>query len=369
MGLASHMIERQRQYLLLTPSMVPPSTPGMKVVGVFNPAAVDVGDQVYVLARVVEAPVEERPGRIGLPRWLPRGQGIEIDWLDAGQYIAIDTRAVEVAPDGFLRLTFTSHLRLFRFDREMKLLSPPEGELNFIPERESELYGVEDPRITVLDGWYYITYVAVSMHGACTALARTRDFKTIERLGIIFPPENKDVVLFPQKVGGRYAALHRPNPRMHFTRPEVWVAFSDNLRDWGDHTPLAVPNVQAWQSGRIGGGCPPVRTDRGWLVIYHGNDRVASLPTGAIGSYFGAAMLLDAADPSRVIGVAPAPILVPEQPYEVQGFVPRVVFPTAVLDRGDRWLIVYGAADENIAAAEVKKECLVELVHMRTTIS
>lgn len=337
--------------------MVPPGSSGMKVVGVFNPAAVDVGEEVYVLARVVEAPAEDKPGHLGLPRWSAAGQ-VEIDWLPTGRYNLIDARVVEFVPESILRLTFTSHLRLYRFDRELKLLSPAEGELNFVPERDYELYGVEDPRITKLDGWYYITYVAVSMHGACTALARTRDFRSIERLGIIFPPENKDVVLFPEKINGRYAALHRPNPRMHFTRPEVWVAFSDNLREWGDHAPLAVPNTEAWQSGRIGGGCPPVRTGRGWLVVYHGSERVTGLPTQAIGSYYGAAMLLDLHDPSKVIAAAESPILLPEQPYETQGFVPRVVFPTAILDRGDRWLIIYGAADENIAAVELDKTAL-----------
>lgn len=348
------MLSREREFLLLTPGMVSPSQSDMSVIGVFNPAAIEVRDEIMVLARVVEAPRESRPGLVGLPRWKEDG-GIEMDWLGADQYSSVDTRVVELRPDGVLRLTFTSHLRLFRFSKDLRLLSGPEGELNFTPGVSYETYGVEDPRITFLEGWYYITYVAVSKHGACTALARTRDFERIERMGIIFPPENKDVVLFPRKVAGRYAALHRPNPRMHFTRPEVWIAYSEDLRNWGDHSPLAIPNVKSWQIGRIGGGCPPVWTERGWLVIYHGNDRMASQPKHAVGSYYGAAMLLDGTNPGRVIGVAPEPILVPQRPYEVEGFVPNVVFPTAVLDRGANWLVIYGAADENIAAVEVSK--------------
>lgn len=349
------MIPRLTDHLLLTPRQVTSSDPSVRVVGVFNPAAIDAGDEVLILARVAEAPAEIRTGYVGLPRWRRDGGGVEIQWAEHERVRMIDPRLVELRSEGVVRLTFTSHLRLYRFTRDLKPLSPPEGEARMTPLGPWEVFGVEDPRITLLDGWMYITYVAASPHGACTALARTRDFRSVERLGVMFPPENKDVVIFPEKIGGRYVALHRPNPHMHFTRPEVWIGYSDNLVDWGGHEPLLIPNTASWQTGRIGGGAVPIRTDDGWLVVYHGNDRIPGMPEHLVGSYFGAALLLDLDDPRKVVAHAAEPILFPQQPYETHGFVQNVVFPTAVLDRGDAWLIIYGAADENVAAAQVAK--------------
>ena len=179
-------------------------------------------------------------------------------------------------------------------------------DVRFLPRGELEEFGVEDPRITRLDDRYYFTYVAVSRHGAATALASTEDFATFERHGIIFPPENKDVVLFPERIGGRYAALHRPNPATLFHPPEMWLAWSSNLRDWGGHEPLSFAPAE-WESGRVGGGVPPIRTEEGWLEIYHGNRRPAR--PGEVGEYTSAALLLDLDNPAKVLKRTREPIL------------------------------------------------------------
>ena len=169
-----------------------------------------------------------------------------------------------------------------------------------------EEFGVEDPRITPLDGRFYFTYVAVSRHGPATALASTADFRTFERHGVIFCPENKDVVLFPEQIGGAYAALHRPVCGTPFTRPEMWVARSPDLIHWGAHAPLTVAGGE-WQSGRVGAGPPPIRVPDGWLAIYHGN-RHPTRP-GEVGAYYGGAVLLDPDDPARVLRRTPGAVL------------------------------------------------------------
>ena len=202
----------------------------------------------------------------------------------------------------------------------------------FTPELEEEEYGVEDPRITLIDGTFFFTYVSVSRHGACTALASTHDFKTFKRYGVIFPSENKDVLLFPEKISGDYVALHRPNPRYQFSPPEIWLAKSPDLIHWGRHSVLHA-GQSPWETGRIGGGMPPLRTPRGWLEIYHGNARD---PSGGVGPYVAGALMLDADNPAIVIGGSQEPIMAPEAEFERSGFLNEVVFPTGLVEREGR---------------------------------
>lgn len=333
--------------LLLRPEDVPPSRDDFEVVGVFNPGAVRAADEVVLLVRVAERPRERRAGMTGLPRW-GADEGLAVDWVPDAELEPIDPRVVRRKADGLVRLTFTSHLRVVRCGEGRGVREATS--VSFQPEGEVEEFGVEDPRITPLDGRFYFTYVAVSRHGPATALASTGDFRTFARHGVIFCPENKDVVLFPETIGGAYAALHRPVCGTPFTRPEMWVARSPDLIHWGAHAPLVVPGGE-WQSGRVGAGCPPIRVPGGWLEIYHGN-RQPTRP-GEVGAYFGAALLLDADDPARVRRRTIGPFLVPEAEFEVAGFVPNVVFPTGAVTDGEGLLLYYGAADAFTAVAEV----------------
>ena len=332
--------------LLLGPGDVPPSRPDFEVVGVLNPGVERAGDEVVMLVRVAERPVETRPGFTGLPRWDP-SDGLTVDWTPDDGLEVLDPRVVKRKADGLVRLTFISHLRVVRCGDGLAVREVTD--VTFRPGSECEEFGVEDPRITRIDGRYWVTYVAVSRHGPATALAVTDDFRTFERRGIIFCPENKDVVLFPGRVDGAYAALHRPVCGTPFTRPEMWVARSPDLVSWGPHRPLRLGDA-AWQTGRVGAGAPPIRVDGGWLEIYHGN-RQSTRP-GEVGVYSGGALLLDADDPAVVLARTPEPFLVPEAGFEVDGFVPNVVFPTGVVRADDRLLIYYGAADSGTAVAE-----------------
>jgi predicted GH43/DUF377 family glycosyl hydrolase len=339
-------VRRLSTRLLLRPEDVPSSHEDFGVVGVFNPGAARMGGEVVLLVRVAERPRERRAGYTGLPRWDANG-GLVVDWIPDQRLDCIDARVVRRKADGLVRLTFTSHLRVVRCG-DGRAVEEIGGPL-LLPVGELEEFGVEDPRITPLNGRYYITYVTVSRHGPATALASTVDFRTFERHGVIFCPENKDVVLFPELIGSSFAALHRPVCGTAFARPEIWVARSPDLNHWGGHVPLSIPGNE-WQSGRVGGGAPPVRVRDGWLVIYHGNRQ--PLQSGDVGIYCGGALLLDADDPTVMRRRLIDPFLVPESDFEVAGFVPNVVFPTGTVRDGDSLLVYYGAADSCVAVAE-----------------
>jgi predicted GH43/DUF377 family glycosyl hydrolase len=343
------MIERVATHLLLRPEDVRPRDPDWEVIGVFNPGAVRHGNETIILARVAERPKEQRSGWTAQPYW-SHEKGYVVDWVENELLEAHDPRVVRHRQTGLFRLTFVSHLRVAR-SRDGRTIDSID-EPTFLPEHDYEAFGVEDPRITHLDGRYYITYVAVSCHGPATALASTADFKSFERHGIIFCPENKDVVLFPERVGGEYLALHRPLGGTRFCRPEIWVARSKDLVHWGAHRYLFA-GTGDWEGGRVGAGAPPIAAPEGWLEVYHGN-RLPQV-VGEVGEYCGGAMLLAREEPRRVLKAGREPILQPEREFEREGFVAKVVFPTAVLEEDDRLLIYYGASDKYCAMAEVSR--------------
>lgn len=339
------MIQRNLQQLLIRPEDITPSDEALEVIGAFNPGAAAYDGDVVLLVRIAERPREQREGFTALPRW-ETGR-VRTDWIANHQIDALDPRVVRHSETGLLRLTFTSHLCVVRSSdgRSIDLWNVA----RLFPEAEWEEYGIEDPRIVHLDGRYWITYVAVSRHGAATALASTEDFVTYERHGIIFCPENKDVVLFPERIGGQYVALHRPTTAHPFCRPEMWIARSPDLVHWGAHRPLHGGSA-LWESDRVGAGAPPLKTDAGWIEVYHASRR--SGVAGQVGTYAAGVMLLDLEDPSRVIAWSRQPIWEPEAEYELSGFVPRVVFPTGIVARDDTVQLYYGAADTFTAVVE-----------------
>ena len=341
------MIPRLYNKCLLRPADVGASREDLEVLGVFNPAAAATAEGVFLLARVAEEPKEKREGWYALPRYDAGKRYIEVDWVRCGDVVTQDQRVVVQKDTGRLRLTFLSHLRVIhsRDGRTVDVVTKD----GLFPANEYEEFGVEDPRITRIGDTYWITYVGVSRHGVVTALASTKDFKMFERHGIIFPPENKDVVLFPEKIGGEYWALHRPNPRQWFTKPEMWTATSPDLVQWGQHEFL-LGGTEDWEIGRVGAGTPPIRRPEGWVSIYHGNSRYEGDPS--IGVYAGGALLLDAENPRKVVAQSGA-ILSPATDYEARGFVPGVVFPTGWVDQGETVLVYYGAADTFTAVVEV----------------
>jgi len=319
----------------------------MEVKGVFNPAAIRHESGVILLLRVSEAPRELPAGEVAACVYSAESQRIEIKrWKkDAEGVDASDPR--EVVVDGRIWLTSISHLRVARSSDGIHF--EVERAPAMRPVDQYEAFGLEDPRITLLDGTYWINYTAVSSLGIATALASTRDFRTFERHGIIFPPPNRDVTIFPEKIDGRYAALHRPMPQ-GLGHPSIWSATSADLLSWGDHRIVATARDGKWDDVKVGGGAVPFRVRAGnqdaWLAVYHG-------VTGSPNTYALGALLLDLHDPSRVLARSHEPILSPEAPYEREGFFGEVVFTCGLLAEGDRVRIYYGAADDTVAVADL----------------
>jgi predicted GH43/DUF377 family glycosyl hydrolase len=332
---------------LIIPEMVIPSNSGLVVKGALNPGAALFDDEILMLLRIAEG-CEEREGKVSVPiyRFDSDPKQLEILHLDSTdpQLVLKDTRAVVYK--GAEYVSTLSHLRLARSQDGVHFKVDEKPFLT--PQNESEEFGIEDARIVQIDDVYYINYTAVSKDSYGTALVRTKDFIHKEYLGMIFCPPNKDVCIFPEKVGGSYWALHRPNNHS-YGNSSIWIARSPDLIHWGHHRCLIRPAGGRWESEKIGGGAPPIKTDRGWLEIYHGK----TLKDGQ-DFYSLMVLLLDLNDPTKVLYRGEKPILMPEEPYETQGFVPNVVFLNGMVLEGDDLLLYYAACDETICLARCK---------------
>jgi predicted GH43/DUF377 family glycosyl hydrolase len=227
-------------------------------------------------------------------------------------------------------------------------------------DSHDEQWGIEDPRITKCGDDYYIAYTGYSASGPLVCLAMTKDFRQFHRLGVLSSPEDKDAALFPCQFNGQWALIHRPVPRSETMGAHMWLSTSPDLQHWGNPQLLIAARQGGWwDSNKIGLSSPPMLTDRGWLVLYHG------VKVTAAGSLYRLGLaLLDTEDPSRVLARSNEWIFGPSAPYEVAGDVPGVVFPCGwvLLDDGDTVRIYYGAADTSIAVAEASLEDLLDHV-------
>jgi len=216
-----------------------------------------------------------------------------------------------------------------------------------------EAWGVEDPRLTWVEerGEWIIAYTAYSASGPLVSLAATKDFVTFQRLGPVMPPEDKDAAVFPRRFDGRYAMIHRPVSGGS-SGAHIWLSFSPDLTHWGDHHVLMPARRGAWwDANKIGLSPPPLETDEGWLILYHG---VRHTPGGCL--YRVGLALLDLEDPRRVLRRSDEWIFAPDAPYERHGDVNGVVFPCGwVHDKTtDLLRIYYGGADSCIALATAR---------------
>lgn len=337
------MTRRAPENPILTPAMLRPSRSDLEVVGVFNPAAALLGREVILLLRVAEAPVKGASSDVLAPVFNPRSGQLETRRWDA-RTPGLDTSDPRIIVfEGRSWLTSISHLRVARSADGIHFEVDPDPAL--FPAAEVDSFGTEDARITRIEDTYWINYTAVSPLGIATALASTKDFRTFDRHGVIFPPDNRDVTIFPGKIRGRYYALHRPMPH-GIGEAAIWSASSPDLLAWGDHRFTARGRNGHWDGAKIGGGAVPFRVPGGWLAVYHG---VSASPL----EYSLGALLLDADDPSIVVARSRAPILAPETPYEREGFFGGVVFTCGVLAEGDNVRVYYGAADAVTAVADL----------------
>lgn len=253
-----------------------------------------------------------------------------------------------------------SHLRVARSTNgvdgwqiaETPLLAPD------LPEYPFEEWGCEDPRITqIAPKDWLITYTAYSRYGPAIALARTTDFLTATRLGITLPPTNKDGTIFPVKINNQWLMLHRP---VTGGQEHIWFAESpDDFKSWENPGVLIPQRSGPWWDGvRIGVGAPPICTDEGWLLLYHGVKEMANRPVYRLGL-----ALLDRANPRKLLARGSEWVFAPEAEYEQRGLVPNVVYTCGALLRGDEVWMYYGAADTVIGLAKAKLCDLLDFVH------
>ena len=217
-----------------------------------------------------------------------------------------------------------------------------------------EAYGIEDPRIVNIDGEYLITYSAYSQHGVRIGLAKTKDFKTVERVSLITEADYRNVVIFPEKFNGLYARLDRPHSDI--SPWAIWISYSPDLRYWGDSELIMKPMQYHWDEMKIGPGATPIKTPRGWLNIYHG-----VFPTMAGSVYRLGVALHDLHNPSKIIAVGDEWILQPEETYEITGYVPNVVFTCGAIPEPDGSVKIYwGGADTVMCVGTAIIEDLVD---------
>ncbi|RTY86233.1 glycosidase [Flavobacterium sp. RSP15] len=268
-------------------------------------------------------------------------------------------------------------------------LATSEDGINFIRQSNQPVFGpsedgpdmggIEDPRIVKFGNEFYVTYayrpyppgqywtfehdvIRIPETGPCaplvlkenianSGLAVTTDFKKFKRLGRITRTnlDDRDVILFPEKINGKYAMLHRPKQWVGYQYgceyPSIWIRYSDDLMVWDEKSILLMTGKKGTWEEKIGGSTPPLKTKKGWLIIYHG------VENGGNGFYRVGAALLDLNDPTKVIGRLEDWIMEPEHKYEIEGFYKGCVFPTGNVIINETLYIYYGAADKYIGLA------------------
>lgn len=291
---------------LITPQSIP-----LRANAVLNPGVVEIDGEVVLLLRI-----EDRQG-ISQIRVARSRNGVD-DWRFA----------------------------------DKPLLEPD------LPENPFEEWGCEDARVTQYDnGKYIIAYTAYSRYGPAVALAVTTDFESVTRLGVVLSPTNKDAVVIPECYDGSWVMLHRP---VTGAQEHIWYAVSsDTLRSWTQPGLLIPERGGPWWDGlRVGVGAPPIKTDEGWLLIFHGVKAIADNPIYRLGL-----ALLDRDDPRRVVARASEWVFAPEAEYEVHGLLPNVVFTCGALLKGDEVWMYYGGADTVVGLAIARLEDLLQFVH------
>lgn len=242
----------------------------------------------------------------------------------------------------------------FKVGKEPFLKPAPDGVFG-----EYEEYGVEDVRICQIGNDFLLTYSAYSRHGVRIGLAKTKDFKTVERISLITQSDLRNVVIFPEKINGMYVRLDRPHSEI--SKWSIWISYSPDLIHWGDSKVIIKPETYHWDEMKIGPGATPIKTDKGWLNIYHG---VFETMSGVV--YRLGVALHDLKDPSKILGVSDEWILQPEDPWEITGYVPNVVFTCGAIPEkngkeGGTVKIYWGGADSVMCVGSAKIDELVQL--------
>lgn len=346
-GETTMMAKRFIQNPILKPLDIKPSRPGLEITCLLNPGAFTFQNKTWLILRVAERP-SQKEGMISFPILSPDGKMeiMEISKNDP-DLKADDARVINYK--GLDYLTTLSHLRLVCSEDGIHF-SEPEGYPAITGEGNLQTFGVEDCRVTQIEDTYYLTFTAVSDNGVGVGMKTTKDWKSFQSHGMILPPHNKDCAIFEEKINNKFYALHRPSS-VDIGGNFIWISESPDSIHWGNHKIIAKTRKGTWDSKRIGAGAAPIKTEKGWLEIYHGANEKHQYALGAI--------LLDLNDPSIVLARSVEPLMVPEAEYELTGFFGNVVFTNGHIVRGDEVTVYYGASDEVVCAATLSiKEIL-----------
>ena len=339
------MVKRFTENPILTKDHLRPSHNGWVVECVLNPGAFRFEGKDWLLLRVAERPVQQE-GLISFP--VMNGDGhfriMEFERADP----ALDLSDVRIVGyKGQTYLSTISHLRLVCSEGGRHFYEPDDWPAHIFGQGALETFGIEDCRVSLIEGQYCLTYTQVSESGVGVGLMRTADWRRFSRDGMILPPHNKDCALFEEKIGGQYFCLHRPSG-VGLGGNYIWLASSPDLLHWGRHCCILHTREGWWDSARVGAGAAPIKTPKGWLEIYHGADHQHRYCLGAV--------LLDLEDPSKVLARSYHPLLEPIAEYELNGFFGKVVFTNGQLVDGDEITLYYGASDEVICGATLSVE-------------
>lgn len=326
---------------LLSPADLNASSDGLEITCLLNPGVFQYYNKTWMIVRVAERPAQKENTR-SFPILTETGT-IKIIELtkDDPELKATDARVINYK--GVDYLTTLSHLRLLCSD-DGKTFYEPEGYPSLMGEGTLQTFGVEDCRVSFLENKYWLTFTAVSDNGVGVGLRTTTDWKNFQSYGMMLPPHNKDCAIFEERINGLYYALHRPSS-VDIGGNYIWLAESHDGIHWGNHKCIIKTRTDGWDSARVGAGAAPIKTDKGWLEIYHGANHQHQYCLGAF--------LMDLNDPSKVIARTAYPIMVPSTTYELSGFFGHVVFTNGhvVSPDGDTITVYYGAADEFVCGA------------------
>ena len=326
---------------ILRPSDLKPGIDGMEIVCLLNPGVFKFKGKIWLLLRVAERP-KQLENKISFPIYNEQGE-IEVLKFDKDDpdLNASDPRVINYKGKDYL--TTMSYLRLVCSDDGINFYEdeyyPP-----IFGKGELETFGIEDCRIATTTEGFMLTFTAVSEFGVAVGLIKTNDWINYSREGLIFSPHNKDCAIFEEKINDTYYALHRPSSP-DLGGNYIWIAESPDLIHWGNHKCIATSRPGMWDSARVGAGAAPIKTDKGWLQIYHGANSDHRYCLGAL--------LLDIDNPSKVLARSIDPIMEPIEPYEKTGFFGNVVFTNGHYVEGDDLFIYYGASDEVICGAKL----------------
>lgn len=367
------MIKIRGDKIILRPKDIPPSSSKFEVMGVLNPGAIRLPNgKILLYVRVIEKLKKTEDEKYYYsPRYVGESKfKIKIDKFEKKDVIFASKVEFDFK-DGTKRLTYISHFRrVFLDSGGFRVLSVDKRPSFYGLERDAEL-GVEDSRIIKIDDNYYMTYVGLSRkENVHSCLAVSKDCIHWERKGIIFGEQDKDCIIFPEKIKGKFVAFDRPEGGFEFTPPHIWIAYSKDGEYWGD-----LKAVSLFRRGEVlfrsGAGPPPIKTEKGWLLFFHAvitrkkkkphpknyereNNYVPKIDYTNEDIYSVWAALFDLNNPSRMLARSRKAILSTKGKNEVSFEGKKVIFPTGIIQDKDEVFLYCGIGDTSVSVKKIK---------------